>query len=157
MHLRNRCCALADRSLAFGSRRALDRIDEIGQCRFDVAADCFRREPSKHLDRLQSFRMREYVCIGTPQDVADFRERWMVKAQAIARDLGLAANFDAYVAAVRRLADGIGIPRRIGEIGVRRQDFERLAVMALPDFNAGCNPRPLDVPSLVSILEASDR
>ena len=28
---------------------------------FDVACDCFRREPSKDLDRLQSFRMREYV------------------------------------------------------------------------------------------------
>src|ERR1700734_1904491 len=26
---------------------------------FDVAGDCFRREPSKDLDRLQSFRMRE--------------------------------------------------------------------------------------------------
>ena len=33
---------------------------------FDVACDCFRREPSKMLDRLQSFRMREYVRIGTP-------------------------------------------------------------------------------------------
>src|SRR5689334_22242784 len=51
-----------------------------GGLRLDVAADCFRREPSKHLDRLQSFRMREYVCIGTPDDVADFRERWMVRA-----------------------------------------------------------------------------
>jgi len=60
-----------------------------GGLRFDVAADCFRREPSKHLDRLQSFRMREYVCIGTPDDVADFRERWMVRAQNIAQDLGL--------------------------------------------------------------------
>src|SRR5579864_797955 len=48
-----------------------------GGLRFDVAADCFRREPSKHLDRLQSFRMREYVCIGTPDNVASFRERWM--------------------------------------------------------------------------------
>src|SRR6266850_8524204 len=28
---------------------------------FDVAADCFRREPSRSLDRLQSFRMREFV------------------------------------------------------------------------------------------------
>jgi hypothetical protein len=27
---------------------------------FDVASDCFRREPSRDLDRLQSFRMREY-------------------------------------------------------------------------------------------------
>ena len=43
--------------------------------RFDVACDCFRREPSPHLDRLQSFRMREYVCIGTPEQVSAFRER----------------------------------------------------------------------------------
>jgi seryl-tRNA synthetase len=65
-----------------------------GGLRFDVAADCFRREPSKHLDRLQSFRMREYVCIGTPDDVASFRERWMVRAQNIARDLGLKFRVD---------------------------------------------------------------
>jgi seryl-tRNA synthetase len=65
-----------------------------GGLRFDVAADCFRREPSRHLDRLQSFRMREYVCIGSPEDVSNFRERWMVKAQAIARDLGLTFRVD---------------------------------------------------------------
>ena len=65
-----------------------------GGLRFDVAADCFRREPSRHLDRLQSFRMREYVCIGTAEDVADFRERWMVRAQAIAQDLGLTFRVD---------------------------------------------------------------
>src|SRR6201991_1856330 len=65
-----------------------------GGLRFDVAADCFRREPSRHLDRLQSFRMREYVCIGPPDDVADFRERWMVRAQGIARDLGLTFKVD---------------------------------------------------------------
>ena len=33
---------------------------------FDVAADCFRHEPSRDLDRLQSFRMREFVRIGKP-------------------------------------------------------------------------------------------
>ncbi|WP_315780657.1 MULTISPECIES: amino acid--[acyl-carrier-protein] ligase [unclassified Bradyrhizobium] len=66
----------------------------VGGLRFDVAADCFRREPSRHLDRLQSFRMREYVCIGTPDDVSEFRDRWMVKAQAIARDLGLSFRVD---------------------------------------------------------------
>ena len=65
-----------------------------GGLRFDVAADCFRREPSRHLDRLQSFRMREYVCIGSPEDVSDFRERWMVRAQTIARDLGLTFKVD---------------------------------------------------------------
>jgi seryl-tRNA synthetase len=56
---------------------------------FDVAADCFRREPSRQLDRLQSFRMRELVCIGTSEHVLAFRERWMERAQEMARDLGL--------------------------------------------------------------------
>jgi len=65
-----------------------------GGLRFDVAADCFRREPSRHLDRLQSFRMREYVCIGTPDDVAAFRERWMERAQGLARALGLTFRVD---------------------------------------------------------------
>jgi seryl-tRNA synthetase len=54
---------------------------------FDVAADCFRREPSKDIDRLQSFRMREYVCIGNARQIVSFRERWMVKAKAIADQL----------------------------------------------------------------------
>ncbi|MCP3471599.1 amino acid--[acyl-carrier-protein] ligase [Bradyrhizobium sp. CCGUVB1N3] len=62
--------------------------------RFDVAADCFRREPSHHLDRLQSFRMREFVCIGSPDQAFTFRERWIERAQGIARDLGLTFRID---------------------------------------------------------------
>jgi seryl-tRNA synthetase len=56
---------------------------------FDVACDCFRREPSKMLDRLQSFRMREYVRIGTPAQVDEFRRAWLSKAQTFAAQLGL--------------------------------------------------------------------
>ena len=56
---------------------------------FDVAADCFRHEPSKDLERPQSFRMREYVCIAAPQAVKNFRERWMGRARKIADRLGL--------------------------------------------------------------------
>jgi seryl-tRNA synthetase len=56
---------------------------------FDVAADCFRHEPSQDLMRMQSFRMREYVCIGSPRQVAAFRERWMERAQALADTLAL--------------------------------------------------------------------
>lgn len=63
-----------------------------GGLRFDVACDCFRHEPSRDLDRLQSFRMREYVWIGSPQQVHDFRERWMARGQALASALGLAAT-----------------------------------------------------------------
>ncbi len=61
---------------------------------FDVASDCFRREPSRHLDRLQSFRMREYVRIGTPEQVDGYRTRWMTRAQELADELGLPWRID---------------------------------------------------------------
>jgi seryl-tRNA synthetase len=61
---------------------------------FDVAADCFRREPSRSLDRLQSFRMREFVRIGTPQEIMAFREHWMPRAEKLAAELGLPCTLD---------------------------------------------------------------
>lgn len=61
---------------------------------FDVASDCFRREPSPHLDRLQTFRMREYVCIGAPDDVNAFRDRWILKARAMIDTLALPHEVD---------------------------------------------------------------
>ena len=76
---------------------------------------------------------------------------------ALAAYLGLEPRFDAYLEAVTGLSRRIGIPRRITDIGVSPGDFERLATMALPDFNAGCNPRKLDVAGLVSILEAASK
>ena len=51
---------------------------------FDVACDCFRHEPSLNLDRMQSFRMREYVFIGASEQVVEFRARWIERAQGIA-------------------------------------------------------------------------
>jgi hypothetical protein len=36
-----------------------------GGWQFDIEADVFRHEPSKSLDRLQSFRMREFVRIAS--------------------------------------------------------------------------------------------
>ena len=56
---------------------------------FDVSADCFRREPSRELNRLQSFRMREFVQIGTPDTITDFRNKWMTRAKQMAAELEL--------------------------------------------------------------------
>jgi len=56
---------------------------------FDVAADCFRREPSTDIDRFQSFRMREYVRIGTPEQIQSFRQEWIERATGLADRLGL--------------------------------------------------------------------
>jgi seryl-tRNA synthetase len=56
---------------------------------FDVAADCFRREPSGSPDRLQSFRMREFVRIAAPSEVVAFRDAWMARAVELIGELGL--------------------------------------------------------------------
>jgi len=61
---------------------------------FDVAADCFRHEPSQHVDRMQSFRMREYVRIGTPDQVIGFRQNWIERAKGIADELRLPHRVD---------------------------------------------------------------
>jgi seryl-tRNA synthetase len=56
---------------------------------FDVASDCFRHEPSQDIDRFQSFRMREFVCMGAPDQVIAFREQWMARGPEFAELLGL--------------------------------------------------------------------
>ena len=56
---------------------------------FDVACDCFRHETSHETGRLQSFRMREFVCVGSPSHVVEFRNRWISRAKELADILGL--------------------------------------------------------------------
>src|ERR1700722_1421885 len=56
---------------------------------FDVASDCFRREPSHDIDRFQSFRMREYVAIGSPEQTSSFRSEWMQIAAEMANSIAL--------------------------------------------------------------------
>jgi seryl-tRNA synthetase len=65
-----------------------------GGLQFDIEADVFRHEPSRSLDRLQSFRMREFVRIGSPQEILDFREGWMAKAPRLSADLGLPSTIE---------------------------------------------------------------
>jgi seryl-tRNA synthetase len=60
-----------------------------GGLRFDVTCDCFRHESTCELGRFQSFRMREYVCVGTPGEVVDFRERWKIQAVELMNQLAL--------------------------------------------------------------------
>ncbi len=62
---------------------------------FDVASDCFRHEPSQQIDRFQSFRMREFVRIGSPEQVVVFRRQWMSCAPEIADLLGLQYKTEA--------------------------------------------------------------
>jgi len=61
---------------------------------FDVSADCFRREPSRQLDRLQSFRMREYVRVGSAEQAVGFRSEWLERANELAGLLCLNYRID---------------------------------------------------------------
>jgi len=44
---------------------------------FDLSGYGFRHEPSNDPMRLQSFRMREFVYVGTPDDVQLYRDTWL--------------------------------------------------------------------------------
>jgi seryl-tRNA synthetase len=64
-------------------------IVPAGGVRFDVTSDCFRHESSHELGRFQSFRMREYVCVGSPAEVVAFREHWKIQALDLVNRLAL--------------------------------------------------------------------
>jgi seryl-tRNA synthetase len=59
---------------------------------FDIYSYCFRHEPSGDPARMQAFRMREYVRLGKPDQVRDFRERWLERGRALLEALGLAGE-----------------------------------------------------------------
>ncbi|GJE28066.1 amino acid--[acyl-carrier-protein] ligase [Methylobacterium organophilum] len=61
---------------------------------FDLQSYCFRHEPSLEPTRMQMFRMREYVRMGTPEQVIAFRETWLERGTAMMRELGLPLAVD---------------------------------------------------------------
>ena len=64
------------------------RLPEAGGT-YDIYSFCFRHEPSRDMDRMQMFRQREYVRIGSPEQVVAFRQSWMEKAPQLVAMLGL--------------------------------------------------------------------
>lgn len=60
----------------------------------DVQSFCFRHEPSPEPTRFQFFRMREFVCIGTYDEVMAFRQDWIERGSAFATSLGLPFEVD---------------------------------------------------------------
>lgn len=60
----------------------------------DVYSYCFRHEPSLDPARMQLFRMREYIRIGTPEQVTGFRGQWLERGQQLVASLGLPVKID---------------------------------------------------------------
>ncbi len=65
-----------------------------GGALFNIHSWCFRREPSTDAPRLQSFRMHEYVQLGTATDVLSARERWIDQARSLVDSLLLPFTVD---------------------------------------------------------------
>lgn len=54
----------------------------------------YRHEPSDEPTRLQSFRMREFIRVGTPEVVVAWRDAWLQRALDLLTGLGLPAQSD---------------------------------------------------------------
>ncbi|MBS2025345.1 MAG: amino acid--[acyl-carrier-protein] ligase [Deltaproteobacteria bacterium] len=57
--------------------------------RVTVLSYCFRYEPSLDPARLQMFRQREHVRIGTPDDVREFAATWKARGEQLFKELSL--------------------------------------------------------------------
>lgn len=55
----------------------------------DLLSFVFRHEPSADPARMQSFRQREFVRLGTPEQALAHRDYWLERAQEILRSVGL--------------------------------------------------------------------
>jgi seryl-tRNA synthetase len=55
---------------------------------------CFRHEPSIDPARLQMFRQREHVRLGSAAQAIEFRETWKARGQAIIASFGLPFEID---------------------------------------------------------------
>ena len=54
----------------------------------------FRHEPSDEPTRFQSFRMREYIRVGSEDVVVKWRDQWLERARSLLLDLGLPVESD---------------------------------------------------------------
>jgi alcohol dehydrogenase class IV len=62
---------------------------------------------------------------------------------AAAAYLGIAGGFDGFAAFATGLRDGLGVPDRLGALGVQTDRIAEMTAMALSDPSCGGNPLPL--------------
>ena len=73
----------------------------------DLRSYVFRHEPSPDPARMQIFRQREYVRLGTAEQVLDHRNMWLDRGEALLKSLGLPVR--------------LGRPGRLPGPGARRR------------------------------------
>jgi seryl-tRNA synthetase len=66
-------------------------LDENGRL-VDLMGFAFRHEPSNDPARMQTFRMHEFVRMGTPEQALAHRDFWLKKGEEIYQSLGMDAK-----------------------------------------------------------------
>ncbi|KGK90287.1 MULTISPECIES: 1,3-propanediol dehydrogenase [unclassified Clostridium] len=95
--------------------------------------------------------VERYNLISNPQKFADIAE---FMGENIA-GLSVMEAAEKAIDAMFRLSKDIGIPASLKEMGVKEEDFEYMAEMALKDGNAFSNPRKGNEKDIISILKAA--
>ncbi|KZL91047.1 1,3-propanediol dehydrogenase [Clostridium magnum] len=95
--------------------------------------------------------VERYNLISNPQKFADIAE---FMGENIA-GLSVMEAAEKAIDAMFRLSQDVGIPASLKEMGVKEEDFEYMAKMALKDGNAFSNPRKGNEKDIVSIFKAA--
>ena len=69
--------------------------------------------------------------------------------------LGKMEAAEMAIKAIERLSSDVGIPSGLASLGVKESDLKPMAVTALQDGNAGCNPRKGNVDDIIKLFKAA--
>ena len=93
----------------------------------------------------------KYNIISNPQKFADIAE--FMGENIVGLSVHEAA--EKAIDAMFRLSKDIGIPTSLKEMGIKEEDFEYMAEMALKDGNAFSNPRKSNKQDIINIFKAA--
>ncbi|WFD10945.1 1,3-propanediol dehydrogenase [Tepidibacter hydrothermalis] len=95
--------------------------------------------------------VERYNLISNPQKFADIAEFMGENIDG----LSVIEAAEKAIDAMFRLSQDVGIPASLKEMGIKEEDFEYMAEMALKDGNAFSNPRKGNEKDIVSIFKAA--
>lgn len=95
--------------------------------------------------------VEKYNLISNPQKFADIAEFMGENIDG----LSVVEAAEKAICAMFKLSKDIGIPASLKEMGVKEEDFEYMAEMALKDGNAFSNPRKGNENDIVEIFKAA--
>ncbi|MBP1889484.1 1,3-propanediol dehydrogenase [Clostridium moniliforme] len=95
--------------------------------------------------------VEKYNLISNPQKFADIAEFMGENIEG----LSVMDAAQKAIDAMFRLSADIGIPARLRDMGIKEEDFEYMAEMALKDGNAFSNPRKGNEKDIVNIFKAA--